>query len=101
MSVIATLTTAGRTAVIAVEGDLDGNSDDDFLRRIEEASTLDLAELVLEMHTQQLGAGSIRAIVYARQQMADDVQLIIASPRPGVLEALIAADLDDSVIIRH
>src|SRR5688572_11628849 len=101
MSVIATLTTAGRTAVIAVEGDLDGRGDDDLLRRIEEASTLDLAELVLEMHTQQLSAGGIRAIVYARQQMADDVQLIITSPRPGVLEALIAADLDDSVIIRH
>ena len=101
MSVTATLTTAGRTAVIAVEGDLNGSGDDDFVQRIEEAATLDLTELVLEMHTQQLSAASIRAIVYARQQMADDVQLIITSPATGVLEALIAADLDDSVIVRH
>src|SRR3712207_1357381 len=101
MSVIATLTTAGRTAVIAVEGHLDGSGDDDFVSRVEEAATLDLTELVLDVRTAELSTAAIRAIIYARQRMADDVQLIITSPGPRVLQALNAADLDDSVIIRH
>jgi anti-anti-sigma factor len=97
----ATLTTAGRTAVIALHGTLDANSDGVFRERIEHAATLDLSELVLDMSAlNQLSAAGLRAIAYARQQMADDVQMVITSPAEGVRETLRAADFDDSVSIR-
>lgn len=97
----ATLTTAGRSAVIALQGSLDADYTDSFRKKIEQAASLDVAELVLDMsELQQLSAAGIRTVAYARQQMPDAVAVVIASPGGEVLDALLAADFEDSVAIR-
>ncbi len=102
MSFDATLTTEGRTAVIVMSGVLDAESDTMFLTKMERASTLDVSELVLDMSAlDRLTAAGIRALAYARQQMADDVQVVISSPTEGVRATLVAADFEDSVAIRE
>ncbi|MBV9161563.1 MAG: STAS domain-containing protein [Pseudonocardiales bacterium] len=102
MSFNATLTTAGRTAMITLHGALDKDSDQEFREKVERAATLDVSELVLDMSAlQQLSAAGIRAIAYARQQMPDDVQVVIASPVEQVRRTLLAADFGDSMVIRE
>lgn len=103
MSFDVTLTTAGRTAVIALTGVLDSESDDAFLGKVERAAALDdLTELVLDMSAlDELSAAGVRAVAYTRQQMPDEVQVIIASPGDAVRKTLLDADLDDSVSIRE
>lgn len=101
MTFDATLTTEGRTAVIAMTGTLDAGGDDAFREKVERASGLNLAELVLDMSAlEALSSAGLRALVYARQQMPDEVQLVISSPGAAVRETLRAADFDDSVAIR-
>jgi anti-anti-sigma factor len=101
MSFTATLTTAGRTAVIALTGALDADGDAAFREKVDRATGLDVAELVLDMSAlTQLSAAGIRAVAYARQRMADDVQVVVASPSPQIRESLRDADFDDSVAIR-
>lgn len=101
MAFDATLTTAGRTAVIALHGRLDADGDGMFRAKVEHAATLDVTELVLDMSAlNQLSSAGLRALAYARQQMADEVQVVITSPVAGVRDTLRAADFDDSVSIR-
>lgn len=101
MAYSATLTTTNRTAVIVLTGAMDGTGNDELEEKIEKVATLDVRELVLDMSgLTRLSAAGIRAVAYARQRMADDVDVVVAAPSAGVREALRAADLDDSVSIR-
>jgi anti-anti-sigma factor len=102
MSLTATLTTAGRTAVIALTGSLDAAGDAAFREKIDRVSSLDLTELVIDMAgLTQLSAAGIRAVAYARQRMADDILLVVASPSEQARGALLDADFSDSVAIRE
>ncbi len=102
MAFEATMTTAGRTATIALIGQLDTDGDGIFATHVEKASTMDLNELVLDMSAlNQLSAAGIRVLAYARQQMDDEVEVIITSPVDHVRDTLHAADFDDSVMIRE
>lgn len=101
MAFDATMTTAGRTAVIALTGRLDADGDGVFRAHVERAATLPLTELVLDMsRLDQLSSAGLRVLAYARQQMADEVEVVITSPVEAVRDTLRAADFDDSVAIR-
>ena len=102
MSFTATLTTAGRTAVIELTGVLDADGDAAFREKIDRAAALDVTELVLDMAAlNRLSAAGIRAVAYARQRMADDVTVVVAAPAPQIRAALRDAGFDDSVAIRE
>ncbi len=97
----ATLSTTGRTAVITLTGTLDADGDLAFRRQVEAAAALHPTELVLELGgLQRLSTAGVRALAYARQQIPDDVQVVVSSPGEQVRDALIAAELYDSVTVR-
>jgi anti-anti-sigma factor len=96
-----TLTAAGKTAVIALQGTLDENSEGEFQQKVEQAAGLDISELVIDMtELKELTAVGVRSVAYGCQRMADDVQLVITSPAGQVREILLAADFIDGVAVR-
>lgn len=98
----AILTTTGKTAVIALQGTLDENSEGEFQQQVDRAAELDISELVIDMtELKELTAVGVRSVAYGCQRMAEDVQLVITSPAGEVRETLLAADFIDGVAIRE
>jgi anti-anti-sigma factor len=98
MTFTASLSQQGRTAVIAMEGDLDDAGADLFHEKIEKASTGDLDRLVLDMTTlTSISSAGLRGLTFCRQKMGDDVQLVLVSPNETVRRSIELVDLQQSV----
>lgn len=98
MEFTATLTTSGPTAYIELAGDLDATTAPRFREKIEQAATADLERLVLEMaELNYMSSAGLRSLVFARQKMGRDVEIVLVSPVASVLETIKLTGFDHSV----
>jgi anti-sigma B factor antagonist len=98
MSFIASLSQTGSTTTITLEGDLDNDGADVFHEKLEEASTGEVARLVLDLtHLDSVSSAGLRALTFCRQKLGDDVDIVVVSPSPSVRRSLEQVDLQQSV----
>ena len=98
MTFTAALTQQGRTAVITLTGDMDEPGASLFHDKIEDASTGDVEELVLDMSKlESISSAGLRGLTFCRQKMGDDVQIVLVSPSEAVRRSIEQADLQQSV----
>jgi len=101
MAFHAVLTTDGDVATIRLSGELDAHAAPVFRDRVEEAATGDLRQLVLEMEElTYLSSAGLRGLVFAKQKMGDDVQIVMVGPSESVTETIHLTGFDRSVTVR-
>ncbi|OLE27015.1 MAG: hypothetical protein AUG44_11280 [Actinobacteria bacterium 13_1_20CM_3_71_11] len=70
----------GGTALIRLEGELDALTAPDFQLEVDRAAEGEVDRLVLDMTSlTYLSSAGLRALVFARQKMADDVRIVLVS----------------------
>ncbi|HEX6360894.1 STAS domain-containing protein [Actinophytocola sp.] len=100
MAFNASLSTKGDTAVITLVGDLDDANVTTFRDKVAAASRAGIDRLILDMsQLDTLSAAGLRGLAFAREKMADDVDIIVVSPNEDVRAAIEGADFQLSVTI--
>jgi anti-anti-sigma factor len=80
MPFVATSSRNGGTALIRLEGELDALTAPDFQVEVDRAAEGEVDRLVLDMTSlTYLSSAGLRALVFARQKMADDVKIVLVS----------------------
>jgi anti-anti-sigma factor len=80
MPFAATSSRTGGTALITLEGELDALTAPTFQQEMERAANGGLERLVLDMAgLTYLSSAGLRALVFARQKMEDDVMIVLVS----------------------
>jgi len=101
MSFTATLSHNGRTALITLEGELDALTAPMFRDEVERAAEAgDVDQLVLDMtKLAYLSSAGLRGLVFARQKMPDDVQIVLVRPNDAVEQSIRLVGFHQSVVI--
>jgi anti-anti-sigma factor len=98
MSFTVTLTAEGRTTRLALTGELDAATAQPFYDRIAEAAETDPRKLVVDLHElTYLSSAGLRCLVFARQKLGDDVEMVLAGPRETVAETIRLTGFDRTV----
>ncbi|GAB3162099.1 hypothetical protein GCM10027059_13990 [Myceligenerans halotolerans] len=89
MPFTATLTQTEPDAVITLVGELDSSTAATFRSTIEDAVATEPQRLLLEMSgLTYLSSAGLRCLVFARQKMGSDVDIVLIATRPAVRETI-------------
>ena len=89
----------GGTALIRLEGELDALTAPDFQLEVDRAAEGEVDRLVLDMTSlTYLSSAGLRALVFARQKMADDVKIVLVSVSEEVEQTIRLVGFHRSVI---
>jgi anti-anti-sigma factor len=99
MAFNASLRRNGGTAVITLEGELNTQTAPVFQDEVEHAATGDVEQLVLDMtRLSYLSSAGLRGLVFARQKMADDVQIVLVGVNESVEQTIRLVGFHQSVV---
>src|SRR5689334_8427293 len=99
MAFNASLRRNGGTALITLEGDLDTQTAPVFQGEVERAADGGLEQLVLDMtNLNYLSSAGLRGLVFARQKMADEVQIVLVGVNESVEQTIRLVGFHQSVI---
>ncbi len=85
-------------ATIKLEGDLDSSSVSTFRERLDEVARDDVERLVLDMRDlRYLSSAGLRGLVFARQKMGRDIEIVILGATDLVAETIRLTGFDRSV----
>ncbi len=100
MAFSATLTAANGVATIALSGELDASTANDFKAEVEKASaTPDLTRLVLEMSDlSYMASAGLRVLIFAKQRMGN-VDIYLVNPQEMVRDTIEKTGFDQSAYI--
>ena len=99
MPFAATSSRTGGTALIRLEGELDALTAPAFQVEIDQAAEGEVDRLVLDMTSlTYLSSAGLRALVFARQKMADDVKIVLVSVSEEVEQTIRLVGFHRSVI---
>jgi anti-anti-sigma factor len=100
MNFSATLTTDGQTALLVLGGELDANTAPAFFERVSQAAEDGPRRLVLVMDKlTYLSSAGLRGLVFARQKMGADVEIVVAGANRNVAQTIRVAGFDRSVVM--
>jgi len=89
----------GATALIRLEGELDALTAPDFQVEVDRAAEGEVDRLVLDMTSlTYLSSAGLRALVFARQKMADDVKIVLVSVSEEVEQTIRLVGFHRSVV---
>ncbi|MEM7738807.1 MAG: anti-sigma factor antagonist [Deinococcota bacterium] len=89
MSFQAELRTEPNAAVIVLSGELDANAAPEFRNKIETAASQDISKLVLDIkELSYMASAGLRTLVFARQKMGADVEIIVVGAQEAVRETI-------------
>ena len=89
MSFSATLSRNGKTALITLAGELDALTAPAFGQQVDRAAEGDVERLVLDMtNLSYLSSAGLRGLVFARQKMADGVQIVLVGVNDEVEQTI-------------
>jgi anti-anti-sigma factor len=98
----ADLTISGDTVTIHLSGDLDASSAAGFYEILQQAAVHSPKQLCLAMHNlAYIASAGVRGLVFTRQKMGDDVEVIIEGANESVTETLRMAGMQHSITIRE
>jgi len=98
MPFAATSSRTGGTALIRLEGELDALTAPTFAQEVDRAAEGRVERLVLDMtDLTYLSSAGLRALVFARQKMADDVQIVLVSVSEEVEQTIRLVGFHQSV----
>lgn len=87
-------------ARITLAGELDAAVAGQFRAQVEEAAREHVKSLVLFMQDlSYMASAGLRALVFARQKMGNDVNIYMIGAQEGILETLTMTGLNNSVIL--
>jgi anti-anti-sigma factor len=87
-------------AIITLSGELDASVQQVFRDQIEKAAAQNPQRLVLMMQDlQYMSSAGLRALIYARQKMGNDVDIYIVGAPEGIVETLEMTGFSNSVIM--
>ena len=99
MPFLVTSSRNGGTALIRLEGELDALTAPDFQVEVDRAAEGEVDRLVLDMSSlTYLSSAGLRALVFARQKMADDVKIVLVSVSEEVEQTIRLVGFHRSVI---
>jgi anti-anti-sigma factor len=99
MPFTATSSRNGGTALITLEGELDALTAPEFQLEVDRAAEGEVDRLVLDMTSlTYLSSAGLRALVFARQKMADDVKIVLVSVSEEVEQTIRLVGFHRSVI---
>jgi anti-anti-sigma factor len=100
MSFTVTLSVEHRTARLALTGELDAATAPAFYDRIGEAADTDPRRLVVDLRQlTYLSSAGLRCLVFARQKLGDEVEMVLEGPRQAVAETIRLTGFDRSVAL--
>jgi len=89
MPFTATSVKNGTTALVTLDGELDAQTADAFREEVERAVGWDSQRLILDMtKLSYLSSAGLRALVFARQKMADDTQVVLVGVSDDVEQTI-------------
>lgn len=98
----ADLTITGDVVTIQMSGDLDASSAMNFYEILQRAAGHSPKRLSLAMHDLvYISSAGIRGLVFARQKMGDEVEMIVDGANESVTETLRMTGLHHSITIRE
>ncbi len=97
MAFTSNLDCTGTTAVITLAGDLDASSAPVFRADIERAAAQKPQHLILKLEgLTYLASAGLRALIFAKQQMGTNVDLVLVATPDSVLETIRMTGFDRS-----
>jgi anti-anti-sigma factor len=98
----ADLTTTGDILTIQMSGDLDASSAPSFHEILQQAVSGSPKQLVLAMHNlTYISSAGVRGLVFARQKMGDDVEVIVEGANESVAETIRMTGMQHAITIRE
>lgn len=89
----------GRTALFTLAGDLDANAAPEFQADVVSATGGDVDQLVLDMtDLAYLSSAGLRSLVFCRQKLADDVEIVVVRPNDSVEQTIRLVGFHRSVV---
>jgi anti-anti-sigma factor len=86
------------TVTIVLAGDLDATAAPTFQQTVDQAVGPEMRRLVLDMSgLDYLSSAGLRQIIYARQKMADEVQVVLVGANDRVTQTIKLVGFDQSV----
>ena len=99
MPFAATSSRTGGTALIRLEGELDALTAPTFAQEVDRAAEGEVDRLVLDMtDLTYLSSAGLRALVFARQKMADDVKIVLVAVNEEAEQTIRLVGFHQSVI---
>jgi len=99
MSFTATSSRNGRVTVITLAGELDSLTATVLRDEVTRAAKGELDKLVLDMtELTYLSSAGLRGLVFARQKMADDVQIVLVGANDSVEQTIRLVGFHQSVV---
>ena len=93
-------TPSGKIAKITITGDLDASSAPAFKTEVEKASAAGVSKLVLMLEKlDYMASAGLRVLVFAKQKMGTNVEIIMVGAQETVLEAITMTGLQHSVTL--
>ncbi|MFC4530154.1 STAS domain-containing protein [Sphaerisporangium dianthi] len=100
MAFIATLSTGAGTATIRLAGELDASTAPEFHDAIDDAVATGAPSLVIDAsELTYIASAGLRALVFARQKVAEDVVISLTGVTEPVLKVIRMAGLDHGFAI--
>ena len=100
MTFNAALEIKNSTAKIALSGDLDRNTADEFKAKIEQATQVDISKLVLMMQDlEYMASAGLRVLIFAKQKMGKAADIYIVGANEIVLDTIKKTGFHHSVIL--
>lgn len=100
-SFYAELVREGNEIIIAMRGDLDETASSFFYETLLKAAEHNPSVMTLRMRDlDYISSAGIRSLAYARQQMREDVQIIVEDASDQAADMFRIAAMDQSVILR-
>ncbi|MDF5752077.1 STAS domain-containing protein [Spongiactinospora sp. TRM90649] len=97
----ADLTITDGTVVIQMSGDLDASSAPSFHEILQQAAAHAPKQLCLAMHNlSYISSAGVRGLVFARQKMGDDVEVIVEGANDNVAETIRMTGMEHAITIR-
>lgn len=89
----------GRTAVLTLTGELDARTAPAFQTEVTAIVDRELDQLVLDMtDLTYLSSAGLRCLVFCRQKLADDVQMVVVRPHDSVEQTIRMVGFHHSVV---
>ena len=99
MSFTAISSRNGRVTLITLTGELDSLTAGVFRDEVERAAEAELDTLVLDMtELSYLSSAGLRGLVFARQKMADEVQIVLVGANDAVEQTIRLVGFHQSVV---
>ncbi|MET9064722.1 STAS domain-containing protein [Streptosporangium sandarakinum] len=98
----ADLISSGDTVTIQMSGDLDALSAPSFHEILQQVATRSPKKLCLAMHgLSYISSAGVRGLVFARQKMGDDMEVVVEGANENVAETIRMTGLQHAITIRE